>query len=143
MRESEELLTRVVRLVFTVMDGELLLEVLKLVEGLRRGEISLHGAVLFEVLTEDFDLNDEGVNVLDELQFEVSLVVVKLITDAESLVNKLIPLLLKVLALIKLITVHLEGVLDKGIHVRDGLELEVDVGLLLANLLEGEHDAAD
>ena len=143
MRESEELLTRVVRLVFTVMDGELLLEVLQLVEGLRRGEISLHGAVLFEVLTEDFDLNDEGVNVLDELQFEVSLVVVKLITDAESLVNKLIPLLLKVLALIKLITVHLEGVLDKGIHVRDGLELEVDVGLLLANLLEGEHDAAD
>ena len=67
MRESKELLTRMVRFVFTVVHRELLLEVLKLVKGLTGGEISLHGAVLLKVITEDFDLNDESVDVLNEL----------------------------------------------------------------------------
>lgn len=49
------------------MHGELLLEVLQFVEGLRGGKISLHGTVLLKVITEDFDLNDESVDVLNEL----------------------------------------------------------------------------
>ena len=143
VRESEELLTRVVRLVLSVVDRELLLEVLQLVEGLTWGQIGLHGTVLLEVFTEDLNLNDESVNVLDELLLELSLVVVKVITNAERLDNKLIPLLLQVFALIKFIAVHLKTVFNESVHVRDGLELEVDVGLLLANLLKGKHDATE
>jgi hypothetical protein len=50
---------------------------------------------------------------------------------------------LKVFALIKFVSVHLETVLNESIHVRDRLKLEVNVRLLLANLLESKHDAAE
>jgi hypothetical protein len=142
VRKSEELLTGVIRLILSVVDRELLLKVLQLVEGLTWGQIGLHGTVLFEILAEDLNLNDESVNVLDELFLELRLVVVKVVTNDEGLDNKLIPLLLQVFALIKLIAVHLKTVLNESVHVRDGLELEVDVRLLLADLLKGEHNAA-
>jgi hypothetical protein len=132
----------VIRLILSVVDRELLLKVLQLVEGLTWGQIGLHGTVLFEILAEDLNLNDESVNVLDELFLELRLVVVKVVTNDEGLDNKLIPLLLQVFALIKLIAVHLKTVLNESVHVRDGLELEVDVRLLLADLLKGEHNAA-
>ena len=67
----------------------------------------------------------------------------KVVTNTECLGDEFVPLLLQVFSLVKLITVHLEGVLDQGVHVRDWLELEVDVGLLFADLLEGKHDATN
>jgi hypothetical protein len=138
--ESEQLLARVVRLEFTVVDGELLFEVLQLVQGLAGGEISLHGAILFKVLSEHLHLNHEGVDVLDQLLLELRLVVVQVVTDDESLLDQLVPLLLEVLALVHLVAVHIEGILNEGVHVGDRFELEVNVGLLLADLLESEHN---
>ena len=143
MRESKELLTRMVRFVFTVVHRELLLEVLKLVKGLTGGEISLHGAVLLKVITEDFNFNDKGLNVTDQLLFEVGLVIMKSITDSESLGNKFVPFLLEILSLVEFISIHFERVLNKSVHVTHRFELEVDVGLLLADFLKGEHDTAE
>lgn len=124
------------------MDREPLLEILQPVEGLTGGQVSLHGAVLFEVFAEDLHVDDESVDVLNQLLLEVGLVIVEVVSDAESFADELIPLLLEVLALVELVTVHLQGVLDKGVHVAHGLELEIDVGLLLADLLESSHDAS-
>jgi hypothetical protein len=41
----------------------------------------------------------------------------KLVADAEGLGDEFIPFLLQVFALIELITVHFESVLDQGVHV--------------------------
>ena len=63
------------------------------------------------------------------------------VSDAESFSNEFIPFLLEILALVKFVTVHLQGVLDKSVHIAHGFELEIDVGLLLADFLESSHDA--
>ena len=65
----------------------------------------------------------------------------KIVSNAESFVDKLIPFLLKILALIKFVTVHLQRVLDKGVHIADWFELEVYIGLLLTDFFESSHDA--
>ena len=64
----------------------------------------------------------------------------KLVTNGECLFDKFIPIFL----LIKLDTIHLQTILDKGKHVRNGLELEVDFIMTLAdraNLLENKQNA--
>ena len=66
----------------------------------------------------------------------------KIVSDAEGFADKFIPFLLKVLALVEFVTVHLQRALDKGVHIAHGFELEVDVGLLLTDLLKSGHDAA-
>ena len=140
--QGKQLLTSVVRLVFTVVDGELLFEVFEFVQSLARGEVSLHRAVLLEIFAEHFNLDDKSSDVLNQLLLELGLFVVERITHGECLLDELIPLFLEVFALIHLVTVHIEGVLDEGVHVSDRFELEVDVRLLLADLFEGEHNAA-
>ena len=142
MRQSEKFLTRVVGLVFTVVNRELLFEVFQFVKGLTWGDVSLHGAILFEILTEDLDLNNKGLNVLNELFLEVSLVIMKLVTNSEGHANEFIPFLLEIFHLVKLISIHFELVFNECVHIADWLELEVDVRLLLANLFECKHDTA-
>ena len=123
------------------MDRELLLEILQLIKSLTRGKVSLHRAILFEVFSEDLHIDNECVNVLNQLLLEVGLVIVEIVSDAESFANKIIPFLLEIFALVKFVTVHLQGVFDKSVHVAYGFELEVDVGLLLTDFLESSHDA--
>lgn len=141
VRQSEEILTSGVRFVFTVMHRELLLEVLQFVQGLAGAQVGLHRSVLLKVLTENLNFNDERLNVLDQLLFEARLIVMKLVTDSKGFANEFVPLFLEVLTLVKFITIHLERVLDESVHVRDRLELKVDVGLLFADLFEGKHNA--
>ena len=123
------------------MDRELLLEILQLIKSLTRGKVSLHRAILLKILTEYLHINNECVDVLNQLLLEVGLVIVEMVSDAESFTNELVPFLLEILALVKFVTVHLQGVLDKGVHVAHWFELEIDVGLLLADFLESSHDA--
>ena len=87
----------------------------------------MHWTVLLKVVTEYFDIHDEGLNVLNELFFEVGLVVMESVSDDKCLADKVVPLFLEIFALVKLITVHIQAVLNQSVHVADGLELEVDV----------------
>ena len=67
----------------------------------------------------------------------------KSVTDSESLANKFVPLFLEILSLVKFIPIHFKRVLNESVHVTDRFELEVDVGLLLADFLKSEHDTAE
>ena len=105
MWQSEQLLTREVRLVFAVMHRELFFEVLKFVEGFARRKTDLHRAVFLKVLAEHFHFDYEGSDVLNQLLFKYSLFFVKTVSNFESLLDQLLPLLLEVLALVQLVTV--------------------------------------
>jgi hypothetical protein len=84
------------------------------------------------------------VNVDNELLLELGLVLVKIITNDECLLNKTVPLLDEILLLIKFVSIHdiRQLVLNQVVHLSNWFELEVNVGLLCTNLLQCIHDTA-
>ena len=62
--------------------------------------------MLNEFLSELLNINDKGVNVLDQLLFELGLFDMELISDSEGFGNEVIPILLKDLLGIKFISIH-------------------------------------
>ena len=118
----------------------LCLEALKSFVGL---ETRLKRTVLLESITELFNLFDEGLDAEDEFLLEVCLLLVHLIADDVSLLNKAHPAFVKLVFIIAFILVHdLDEVrLEESVHLVDRSNLMAEVALLLTDFFESGHDA--
>ena len=104
--KSEQSFSSEVRVEFACMHAIFFVEILESIECFRWLKIWYHRTVLNEFLSELLNINDKGVNVLDQLLFELSLFDMELISDSEGFGNEVIPILLKDLLGIKFISIH-------------------------------------
>lgn len=136
-----------IRLELSIADVVLFSEHFKLVDCFFRlaGNLRVVGTVLVKALFEFFNINNEGADVCNQLLFEFSLVNVNLSSLLFGCCYKFFPVRFKFLDFIVLFLVKHVCILiiEKSVHVLDGLGLEREVGLLLANFFKGLHDATE
>jgi hypothetical protein len=100
--------------------------------------------MLIEVSFEVGNILSEESNTLDKVFLEVGLTSHEFISDLASLLDKLIPVTVKDLLRVDLLLLHnLRDVdLEDPVHVDDGSEADLDVGLFGTDLLKGVHNVA-
>jgi hypothetical protein len=96
-------------------------------------------------MSEDLDVNAECLNTLAEGELELGLLTLEVVADRDRFLDELVPNLVHVFFLVDFFFIHgvAEVDFDQVVHLVDGLELQRNVGLLLSDLLKGEHNRAE
>jgi len=144
MRKSEEVLTRVVGVELSLSDLVFFRLELKSVQGLLWLDSRNLRAVLIEVLSEVDNVFDEGFNTDNQSLLEFGLLSLKVVPDLDSLLNKLLPVLVDdlrwILVALLVDVLIVKVVLEEVVHLDDRSEFDLDGRLLLSDLFKSIHD---
>lgn len=143
--QSEEVFSLPVGLVEGSFDLKVACGVRQPVGGLLGGDSLDLGARLLEVDLELLDVLYKLANGLLEVSKELALAGLEVSLDDVGVDQQLLPLAAEVVLVIDFVAVGkliLEMLLEKSVHVEDGVELHVNLGLLLSNILQSLHHVA-
>jgi hypothetical protein len=143
--ESEESLTREVRVVLTLSDGVLIREHAESVKSLAGFQTGNGGTLGLEVVSEVLNIDDESLDTFNQGHLEVGVLALEVVTGGLGTLNEGLPVVLHGGLGVDLVLVHDVGEVgvDQGVHVVDGLELEINLGLLLSDFLKGRHNTTE
>ena len=142
MWETEKSLTSVVGVELSLSDTVLIGEHSESVQGFLWLNAWNHRTVLLEVLSEVLDIIDQDADTLNEVLLEVGLLTLEIVSDSDGLLDQLAPIFLEDGGGVHLFLLHdlWEIGLEEVVHLDDWSELDLNLGLLLSDFLEGVHD---
>lgn len=130
MRETEKNLTSVVRFEFSLSDLVLFRLKLKSIQSFLWLNTCNHRTILLEVLSEMDNICNKRFDSVDQIFLESRLLILKIISDGYSLLNKFIPILVDdcgwifVSFLVDILVI--KEIFKKIVHFDDRSELDLD-----------------